>query len=185
VKLNVVVIRGYNDDELGDLIDFGRRAGAEVRFIEYMDVGGATDWSMSQVVSQREILETLARRYGPVEPRAKPDAAPAEQFSFSDGTVFGVIASTTAPFCRSCDRARLTADGTWLLCLYGENGLDLREALRIGCSDAEIALRIAAAWAARTDRGAEVRVGASGRGALYQLESLRADPHREMHTRGG
>ena len=68
VKLNVVVIRGYNDDELGDLIDFGRRAGAEVRFIEYMDVGGATDWSMGQVVSQREILETLARRYGPIEP---------------------------------------------------------------------------------------------------------------------
>jgi len=185
VKLNVVVIRGYNDDELGDLIDFGRHAGAEVRFIEYMDVGGATDWSMGQVVSRREILETLARRYGPIEPRANPDAAPAERFSFSDGTVFGVIASTTAPFCRSCDRARLTADGTWLLCLYGETGLDLREALRAGRSDAEIARRIAAAWAARTDRGAEVRAAASERGALYQLESLRADPHREMHTRGG
>ena len=185
VKLNVVVIRGYNDDEVGDLIDFGRHAGAEVRFIEYMDVGGATDWSMGQVVSQREILETLSRRYGAIEPLAKPDAAPAERFRCSDGTVFGVIASTTAPFCRSCDRARLTADGTWLLCLYGESGLDLREALRTGCSDAEIARRIAAAWAARTDRGAEVRAGASDRGALYQLESLRADPHREMHTRGG
>jgi cyclic pyranopterin phosphate synthase len=185
VKLNMVVIRGYNDDELGELIDFGRRAGAEVRFIEYMDVGGATDWSMSQVVSQREILEILARRYGPIEPLAKPDAAPAEQFSFTDGTVFGVIASTTAPFCRSCDRARLTADGTWLLCLYGESGLDLREALRTECSDLEIARRIAAAWTDRTDRGAEVRAGAFDRGALYQLESLRADPHREMHTRGG
>jgi cyclic pyranopterin phosphate synthase len=185
VKLNVVVIRGYNDDELGDLIDFGRHAGAEVRFIEYMDVGGATDWSMGQVVSQREILETLARRNGPIEPLARHDAAPAERFSFSDGTVFGVIASTTAPFCRSCDRARLTADGTWLLCLYGESGLDLRETLRTGSSDAEIARQIAAAWTARTDRGAEVRAGASDRGALYQLESLRADPHREMHTRGG
>jgi GTP 3',8-cyclase len=185
VKLNVVVIRGYNDDELGDLIEFGRRAGAEVRFIEYMDVGGATDWSMDQVVSQQEILETMARRYGPIEPLTRPDAAPAERFSCSDGTVFGVIASTTAPFCRSCDRARLTADGTWLLCLYGESGLDLREALRTGCSDAEIARQIAVAWAARTDRGAEVRAGSSDRGALYQLESLRADPHREMHTRGG
>ena len=68
VKLNTVVIRGYNDDELADLIEYGRGAGAEVRFIEYMDVGGATDWSMDQVVSQREILETLRRRYGPIEP---------------------------------------------------------------------------------------------------------------------
>jgi GTP 3',8-cyclase len=185
IKLNVVVIRGYNDDELNDLIDYGRSAEAEVRFIEYMDVGGATEWSMGQVVSQREILDTLARRHGPIEPLAKSDAAPAERFRFSDGTVFGVIASTTAPFCRSCDRSRLTADGTWLLCLYGENGLDLREALRNGSSDAEIAALITHTWGARSDRGAELRTGASDRGALYQLESLRADPHREMHTRGG
>src|SRR4051812_13734082 len=185
LKLNVVVIRGYNDDELESLIDFGRSAGAEVRFIEYMDVGGATDWSMSQVVSQREILDRLSRRYGAIEPLAHPDAAPAERFSLADGTVFGVIASTTAPFCRSCDRARLTADGTWLLCLYGEKGLDLRDALRMGCSDDEIAGLISTAWRVRDDRGAELRVDAADRGALYQLESLRADPHREMHTRGG
>lgn len=185
LKLNVVVIRGYNDDELEGLIEFGRHAGAEVRFIEYMDVGGATDWSMKQVVSQREILKTLQDRYGAIEPVGQPATAPAERFRLADGTIFGVIASTTAPFCRTCDRARLTADGTWLLCLYGENGLDLREALRMGSSDEEIAQRITAAWSARTDRGAEVRAAASDRGALYQLESLRADPHREMHTRGG
>ena len=185
MKLNVVVIRGYNDDELNDLIEFGRSAGAEVRFIEYMDVGGATDWSLDQVVSQREILDVLARRHGPIEALTKPDSAPAERFALADGTTFGVIASTTAPFCRSCDRARLTADGTWLLCLYGEKGLDLREALRIGNSDDDIARLISATWSARTDRGAELRVGAADRGALYQLASLRADPHREMHTRGG
>lgn len=185
LKLNVVVIRGYNDDELEALIEFGRHAGAEVRFIEYMDVGGATDWSMKQVVSQREILETLQGRYGAIEPVEQPATAPAERFRLADGTIFGVIASTTAPFCRTCDRARLTADGTWLLCLYGENGLDLREALRMGASDEEIAQRITAAWSARTDRGAELRATTSDRGALYQLESLRADPHREMHTRGG
>lgn len=185
IKLNVVVIRGYNDDELPDLIDFGRSAGAEVRFIEYMDVGGATDWSITQVVSRREILDILARRYGRIRPLGKSDAAPADRFSLADGTVFGIVASTTAPFCRSCDRARLTADGTWLLCLYGENGLDLREALRIGCSDDEIARRIIDSWGARDDRGAELRAGAPERGALYQIESLRADPHREMHTRGG
>ena len=185
VKLNVVVIRDYNNDELAELIEFGRRQSAEVRFIEYMDVGGATEWSRDQVVSQREILAALGRRYGRIEAVGQPDAAPADRFALADGTVFGVIASTTAPFCRTCDRSRLTADGTWLLCLYGENGLDLREMLRDGSTDEVIAERIAETWRTRTDRGAEERALAPDRGALYQLASLRADPHREMHTRGG
>jgi GTP 3',8-cyclase len=148
-------------------------------------VGGATEWSMDQVVSQREILQTLGRRYGPIEPLRESGSAPAERFALADGTLFGVIASTTVPFCRTCDRSRLTADGTWFLCLYGESGLDLRESLRVGLSDQDIAAKIAEAWSARTDRGAEARAESPQRGALYQLESLRADPHREMHTRGG
>jgi GTP 3',8-cyclase len=185
VKLNTVVIRGYNDDELADLLEFGRAQGAEVRFIEYMDVGGATGWSLDQVVSRDEILDLLSRRYGRIAPIDSPGPAPAERYSLSDGTSFGVIASTTAPFCRSCDRARLTADGTWLLCLYGETGLDLREALRLGYSDQEIAERVVGSWTARAERGAELRAESSERGVLYQLDSLRADPHREMHTRGG
>jgi GTP 3',8-cyclase len=185
IKLNVVVIRGYNDDELADLLEFARERSAQVRFIEYMDVGGATEWSSEQVVSRREILQILRRRYGPIEPMETPAWAPAERFVLPDGTVFGVIASTTAPFCRTCDRGRLTADGTWLLCLYGEAGLDLREALRMGDTDEEIAARIAETWISRDDRGAERRAESPHRGTLYQLESLRADPHREMHTRGG
>ena len=112
-------------------------------------------------------------------------SAPAERFTLTDGTTFGVIASTTAPFCRTCDRSRLTADGTWLLCLYTETGLDLREALRLGATDDEIAQRIRATWSARIDRGAEARAEVPHRGVLYPLESLRADPRREMHTRGG
>ncbi|MFL5493029.1 MAG: radical SAM protein, partial [Gemmatimonadales bacterium] len=185
VKLNSVIIRGYNDDELMELLEFGRRQNLEVRFIEYMDVGGATTWSMDQVVSQREILERLSRRYGAITPLQEADWAPAERFALADGTRFGVIASTTAPFCRTCDRSRLTADGTWLLCLYGEEGLDLRDLLRGGATDAEIAGRIAAAWRARADRGAEERAALPDRGVLHQIESLRADPRREMHTRGG
>jgi cyclic pyranopterin phosphate synthase len=185
VKLNVVVIRDYNDDELTDLIEYGRRAGAEVRFIEYMDVGGATGWSFEQVVSRDEILATLSARYGAIEPVGSLGSAPAERFRMVDGTTFGVIASTTAPFCRTCDRSRLTADGTWLLCLYADAGLDLREALRLGASDDDIAERIRATWSTRMDRGAEVRAEEPNRGILYQLESLRADPRREMHTRGG
>jgi GTP 3',8-cyclase len=185
VKLNVVVIRGYNDDELIDLLDYGKKVGGEVRFIEYMDVGGATGWSMDQVVSRREILDTVARSHGAVQPAGQAGSAPAERFRMADGTTFGVIASTTAPFCRTCDRSRLTADGTLLLCLYAEAGLDLREALRLGGSDDELARRIRARWTARDDRGAEVRAESPTRGVLYQLESLRADPRREMHTRGG
>jgi cyclic pyranopterin phosphate synthase len=185
VKLNAVVIRGYNDDELPDLVDYGHSVGAEVRFIEYMDVGGATGWSQDQVVSRAEILRLLEQRYGPARPLRETGWAPAERFLLADGTRVGIIASTTAPFCRTCDRSRLTADGTWLLCLYGESGLDLREALRMGLSDGEIASRIVDSWRARTDRGAEERAAAPGRGILYQLESLRADPRREMHTRGG
>jgi GTP 3',8-cyclase len=185
IKLNVVVIRGYNEDEITDLVEFGRQQQAEVRFIEYMDVGGATDWSMDQVVSHGEILERLEWRFGPVTPEQRSDAAPAERYQLPDGTRFGIIASTTAPFCRTCDRSRLTADGTWFLCLYGEQGLDLREALRSGVSDAVVAALISEAWSARSDRGAELRAGSADRGALYQLESLQADPHREMHTRGG
>ena len=186
VKLNTVVIRGVNDDELGDLIEFARGQGAEVRFIEYMDVGGATGWSAEQVVSQREMLERLAERYGPIATvEGDHPSAPAERFRLPDGTTFGIIASTTAPFCRSCDRSRLTADGTWFLCLYAERGIDLREPLRSGASDEELRQVITQAWTARTDRGAEERLSVAQRGALYKIDALRADPRREMHTRGG
>ncbi len=185
VKLNTVVIRGYNDDEVLGLLEFARGRGIEPRFIEYMDVGGATGWSMDQVVSQQDILATIGRRYGRVEPLKESNWAPAERFSLPDGTVFGVIASTTAPFCRTCDRGRLTADGTFLLCLYGERGLDLRELLRSGADDVAIAARIAGVWAERTERGAEERAELAERGILHRIEGLRADPRLEMHTRGG
>ena len=187
LKLNTVVMRGVNEDELADLVEFARSHAAEVRFIEYMDVGGATGWSAGQVFSQREMLDALSQRYGPIAPftAGRDPTAPAERFQLSDGTTFGIVASTTAPFCRSCDRSRLTADGTWFLCLYAEQGVDLREPLRAGASDADLAELITNAWRGRTDRGAEERLGVADRGALYQIDALRADPRREMHTRGG
>jgi len=184
-KLNTVVIRGFNDDELVDLLEFGRRERAEVRFIEYMDVGGATRWSYADVVGRSEMLDRLGAHYGGVAPIATPGPAPAERYRLPDGTVFGIIASTTEPFCRSCDRSRVTADGTWFLCLYAADGTDLRGLLRGGADDAEIAEFIRRTWSARADRGAEARLAAPDRSALYQLDSLRADPRREMHTRGG
>jgi cyclic pyranopterin phosphate synthase len=190
VKLNSVVVRGFNEDEIASLLEFGRDEGAEVRFIEYMDVGGATRWSPAEVVPREEILAAVAARFGPVEVlggggEGDRAAAPAERFRLRDGTVFGVIASTTAPFCRACDRSRLTADGTWYLCLYAEEGVDLRAPLRAGASDAELAGLIRETWAGRSDRGAERRLVESGRSILYPLDRLRADPRKEMHTRGG
>jgi cyclic pyranopterin phosphate synthase len=97
----------------------------------------------------------------------------------------GIIASVTAPFCGTCDRSRLTADGAWFLCLYAEHGIDLRDRLRSGATDDELAALIARGWRDRTDRGAERRLALPERGALYQVDGLRADPHREMPTRGG
>src|SRR6187200_1029714 len=132
LKIDSVVMRGVNDDELADLLRFGRERGAEVRFIEYMDVGGATQWSPEKVVSRADMLERLAAAFGPIAPIVEVSSAPAERFRLEDGTSFGIIASTTAPFCRSCDRSRLTADGLWFLCLYATRGIDLRGPLRSG-----------------------------------------------------
>ena len=187
LKLNAVVVRGFNDDELADLVRFGQAVGAEVRFIEYMDVGGATGWTMEQVVTRDEIVGRLAAAFGGAEPLPAGDdpSAPAERFALPDGTTVGVIASVTAPFCGRCDRSRLTADGTWFTCLYAAEGVDLREPVRRGATEAELGSLVAARWEARTDRGAERRLRERHRAALYPLEALRRDPHKEMHTRGG
>ena len=184
-KIDAVVIRGINDDEIIPLLDFAKARGAEIRFIEYMDVGGATTWSMSQVVSRKDMLETIAAHYGPVEPLRESSSAPADRYRLPDGTIFGIIASTTEPFCRSCDRSRLTADGVWYLCLYASRGIDLRGPLRGGVGDHALRDLIASVWHARTDRGAEQRLSVRERSPLIPLTSLRRDPHLEMHTRGG
>jgi len=99
--------------------------------------------------------------------------------------VFGIISSTTAPFCGSCDRSRLTADGLWYLCLYAPRGVDLRAALRRSATTEELSELVTGEWQARTDRGAEDRLALGERGGSVPLTDLRKDPHLEMHTRGG
>jgi cyclic pyranopterin phosphate synthase len=185
LKLDTVVIRGTNDDEIAPLVEFAREQGAEVRFIEYMDVGGATHWSRERVVPRTEILAALERRYGAVESIQEASSAPADRFRLPDGTVFGIISSTPAPFCEACDRSRLTADGMWYLCLYATSGIDLRRALRGGATPRELAGIIRAGWTERRDRGAEERLAARDRTPLIPVDRLRRDPHLEMHTRGG
>ncbi|MEO6308077.1 MAG: GTP 3',8-cyclase MoaA [Nitrospiraceae bacterium] len=189
LKLDTVVIRGFNDDELVDLIEFGKQVQAEVRFIEYMDVGGANEWSQEKVFSRAAMLTLLSQHYGKIEPMPERGAAPAQRFLLSDGTTFGIIPSTTTPFCATCDRSRVTADGMWYRCLYATAGTDLRKSLRAGASADEMRSLIRAGWEGRRDRGAEERKALERDGLrvgrLIGIEKLREDPHLEMHARGG
>jgi cyclic pyranopterin phosphate synthase len=185
IKLDSVIIRGTNDDELIPLLEYARRIGGEVRFIEYMDVGGATQWSPERVMSRQEMLTVLAREYGLVTAILEDSSAPADRFRLPDGTIFGIISSTTDPFCRSCDRSRLTADGMWYRCLYATSGTDLRTPLRSGISQNDLMQLITTEWSARSDRGAEDRLAIRDRSPLVPASSLKKNPHLEMHTRGG
>jgi cyclic pyranopterin phosphate synthase len=130
----------------------------------------------------------LSRHYGPIEAVHEISSAPAQRFRLSDGTTFGIIPSTTTPFCSSCDRSRLTADGMWYLCLYAKTGLDLRKPIRARRSREDLVSMIQSVWETRKDRGAEERKeleAGAGRGRYIEIDRLRQDPHLEMHARGG
>ena len=185
LKLDTVVMRGVNDDELTPLLDYARQVGAEIRFIEYMDVGGATHWTPSAVVSRRELLERIVTQHGSAVAVDERSSAPADRYRLPDGTTFGIISSTTEPFCASCDRSRLTADGVWLMCLYATTGTDLRRPLRAGATPDELERLIEAVWSVRADRGAEERLGMDRETTLIPIRTLKKDAHLEMHTRGG
>ena len=146
VKLNVVVMRGVNDDEIVDFAAFGRAKGVHVRFIEFMPLDAQEAWTNDQVVTQDEIVAAIAAEL-PIE--AVPDSvrgsAPAARWRYVDGQGdFGVIPSVTHAFCESCDRVRLTAEGSLRHCLFATRELDLRVLLRSGASDDDLAAAITA-----------------------------------------
>jgi len=158
IKINTVVVRGVNDHNLLDLVEFSRRRGYALRLIEYMDAGNANQWRSEKLVPKREILETIAARYPLGDAGRDPDSAPAVRYRFLDGVgEVGVIASVTEPFCASCTRARLTADGKLVTCLFSEGGFDLKQLLRRGAPDREIVDAICSAWRVRNDRYSEER----------------------------
>lgn len=139
VKVNVVVQRGVNDDEIVPLAEFGRERGVEVRFIEYMPLDADGTWALGQVVGQDEIVAAIAAVH-PLEPVAARGAAPADRWRYLDGAgTVGVIPSVTKPFCGDCDRVRLTADGQFRTCLFATDESDLRGAMRSGASDDDLA----------------------------------------------
>ncbi len=185
-KIDTVLMRGQNEDEILDLLEFSFQRQLKLRFIEYMDVGGATRWSESQVFSRDAILELVETHYGGVEALEPLDpSAPARIYRLPHGLEFGIIASTTAPFCGECDRSRVAADGSWYSCLYAHHGTNLRALLRDGRDDDSLVDAITSIWQARADRGAEDRKAMVERGPVMDLDDLLADPRLEMHTRGG
>ena len=142
VKINAVVERGVNDDEILDLATFGRRLGVEVRFIEFMPLDAEGHWMNDKVVSQDEIVERIAAVH-PLEPVPARGAAPADRWRYLDGRgTVGVIPSVTKPFCGDCDRVRLTADGQFRTCLFATSEFDLRDLLRSGADDDALAVEI-------------------------------------------
>ncbi|MEJ7799728.1 MAG: GTP 3',8-cyclase MoaA [Ilumatobacter sp.] len=145
VKINAVIERGANDDEIVELARFGRDEGLEVRFIEFMPLDASDEWQRSQVVGQDEIVAQLAEMW-PLELVPARGAAPADRWRYLDGAgTVGVIPTVTKPFCGDCDRVRLTADGQFRTCLFATDEFDLRHALRADETDDQIAARIAAA----------------------------------------
>ncbi len=171
VKVNVVVVRGVNDDEVVDLARYGRERNLTMRFIEFMPLDGGDKWRNEQVVTQAEIVEQISAVF-PVEPIAR-GREPAERFRYLDGRgEVGVIPSITRPFCEQCDRIRLTADGQLRNCLFSLEDRDLRGVLRGGGSDDDLSAAI------------EACVGAKWAGhAINQVQFVR--PHRSMSQIGG
>jgi cyclic pyranopterin phosphate synthase len=173
VKINVVLKRGENDDGIVALATWAREAGHILRFIEYMDVGTTNGWRLDEVVPAREVIETISARW-PLEPAAPGYTGEvAERWRYRDGLgEIGVIASVTRPFCGDCTRARISAEGKLYTCLFSAIGHDLRDPLRAGESDAEMAERVAAIWGDRDDRYSERRAAATERLPKIEMFAL-------------
>ena len=172
MKVNAVVERGANDDEILDLVRYGRDNNVEVRFIEFMPLDATNEWERNKVVSQDEIVATIAAEF-PLELMPARGAAPADRWRFLDGKgTVGVIPSVTHPFCGDCDRVRLTSDGQFRTCLFATDESDIRALLRNGGTDDEIAELI------------QVAVGAKWAGhQINQVNFIR--PNRSMSQIGG
>jgi cyclic pyranopterin phosphate synthase len=182
IKLNAVIERGVNDDDILDLVEFSREHGFGMRFIEYMDVGNSNNWTSEKLVPKKQIIEKIHSRYPLKEVGRALGTAPAVDYEFIDGGGdIGVIASVTEPFCSSCTRARITADGKMVTCLFSDVGHDLKAILRNGASDDEIRRLLGSIWRQRDDRYSDER--------LEALRTSKYDPksHKkiEMISLGG
>lgn len=182
IKLNAVIEKGLNEDDILSLVEFSRDNGFAMRFIEYMDVGNSNNWTSEKLVSKKEIIDKIHSRYPLKEVGRAQGSAPSVDYEFVDGRGdIGIIASVTEPFCSSCTRVRLTADGKVVTCLFSDVGHDVKSLLRGGASDEEICAFLTAIWQNRGDRYSAER--------LEALRSAKYDPksHKkiEMISLGG
>lgn len=174
VKVNTVVKRGLNDgDDILDLAAFGREHGRIVRFIEYMDVGTTNGWRLDEVVPAGEIVRRIHDAW-PVEAiQPAYSGEVAERFRYTDGSgEVGVIGSVTQPFCRTCTRARLSAQGELFTCLFGSRGHDLRALLRGDATHGDLEQRLRTIWGQRTDRYSEVRTAETARSPKVEMSYI-------------
>ncbi len=183
IKINAVIERGLNDSDILPLVEFAREHGFAMRFIEYMDVGNANNWISDRIVSKKEILEKINERYPLREVGRDNGTAPSVDYEFIDGNGdVGVIASVTEPFCSSCTRARLTADGKLVTCLFSVQGHDLKSLMRSGATDERLTDLISSVWGVRNDRYSDERLAAMNSPEGYQPKQH----HKiEMITLGG
>ena len=162
IKVNVVVKRGVNESGVVDMAEHFKGTGHVVRFIEYMDVGHSNGWRLDDVVPAAEIVAAIGKRFplDPIAPNYPGEVA--NRYRYRDGTgEIGVIASVTQPFCGSCSRARLSAEGQLFTCLFATAGHDLRALLRGGASDDDLESALRVVWGVRTDRYSEIRSAAT------------------------
>lgn len=183
IKINAVIERGVNDDEILDLVHFAREHDLSLRFIEFMDVGNANNWKSDKLVSKKEIIATIQDHYPLRETGRDKGSAPSVDYQFLDGRGdIGVIASVSEPFCFSCTRARITAEGKFVTCLFANTGHDLKALLRNGATDEEVVAFIRRIWQGRTDRYSEERLAALHSPAGYNPKERRK---LEMISLGG
>ena len=175
VKVNAVIKRGTNDDQIVPMAKFFREQGHTLRFIEFMDVGHTNGWRLDDVVPAAEIIDALDGTFGvePVDPGYRGEVAKRWRYKDGRGEV-GVIASVTQPFCGDCTRARLSAEGKLFTCLFAVRGHDLRALIRDGATDEELAEALANVWNSRKDRYSELR-----------SEATKSLPKVEMSYIGG
>jgi cyclic pyranopterin phosphate synthase len=162
VKVNAVIKRGVNEDQVVPMAAFFKERGQTLRFIEFMDVGHTNGWRLDDVVAAREIVATLDTAFGvePVDPSYRGEVA--QRWRYADGSAeVGVIASVTQPFCGDCTRARLSAEGKLFTCLFAVRGHDLRALVRGGAADTELETAIRGLWGKRGDRYSDLRSAAT------------------------
>ena len=161
IKVNMVVQRGINEDQILPMAQHFKSSGVTLRFIEFMDVGNTNGWRMDSVVSSHEVIEIINSQMPLISVEANYPGEVAQRWAYADGSgEVGVISSVTQAFCNSCSRARLSTEGKLYLCLFAEQGFDLRALLRDGASDAQLQTVLTQIWTQRTDNYSETRTAA-------------------------